>query len=259
MEIPRVPAAPRAFASPPRRISGLMNCRDKREAGRTILPLKPIDLAKHPGLYCPEGKTLTISRSGADGNFEVTLATKATIYHQGLVEWKPPAIYKSSCEIDVEYFPFDEQTCVLKFGSWTYDGFKGIKVFRLFIDVSISSIRDSMEDLRSEEEQKMNITSNFVAKEIERDIRRAEIHVGGRVLPACRTADGNYEVTLMTKATVYYSGLVVWQPPAVYKSSCSIDVEFFPYDVQTCVLKLGSWTYDGFKVPSPTATSTIAN
>uniref|UniRef100_A0AAR5P5T3 Acetylcholine receptor subunit alpha-like n=2 Tax=Dendroctonus ponderosae TaxID=77166 RepID=A0AAR5P5T3_DENPD len=62
--------------------------------------------------------------NNADGNFEVTLATKATIYHQGLVEWKPPAIYKSSCEIDVEYFPFDEQTCVLKFGSWTYDGFK---------------------------------------------------------------------------------------------------------------------------------------
>lgn len=62
------------------------------------------------------------------------------------------------------------------------------------------------------------------------------------------SADGNYEVTLMTKATVYFNGLVVWQPPAVYKSSCAIDVEYFPYDVQTCVLKLGSWTYDGFKV-----------
>lgn len=62
--------------------------------------------------------------TSADGNFEVTLATKATLYHSGLVEWKPPAIYKSSCEIDVEYFPFDEQTCILKFGSWTYDGFK---------------------------------------------------------------------------------------------------------------------------------------
>ncbi|XP_055385028.1 acetylcholine receptor subunit alpha-like isoform X2 [Condylostylus longicornis] len=61
-------------------------------------------------------------------------------------------------------------------------------------------------------------------------------------------ADGHYEVTLMTKATVYNNGLVIWQPPAVYKSSCSIDVEYFPYDVQTCVLKLGSWTYDGFKV-----------
>ncbi|XP_032785867.2 acetylcholine receptor subunit alpha-like [Daphnia magna] len=62
--------------------------------------------------------------NNADGNFEVTLSTKATMYHSGLIEWKPPAIYKSSCEIDVEYFPFDEQTCVLKFGSWTYDGFQ---------------------------------------------------------------------------------------------------------------------------------------
>ncbi|XP_042862347.1 acetylcholine receptor subunit alpha-like isoform X2 [Penaeus japonicus] len=60
--------------------------------------------------------------NNADGNFEVTLATKATLHHDGLVEWKPPAIYKSSCEIDVEFFPFDEQTCVMKFGSWTYDG-----------------------------------------------------------------------------------------------------------------------------------------
>ena len=60
----------------------------------------------------------------ADGNFEVTLATKATLYHTGDVEWRPPAIYHSSCEMDVEYFPFDEQTCVMKFGSWTYDGFQ---------------------------------------------------------------------------------------------------------------------------------------
>lgn len=52
----------------------------------------------------------------------------------------------------------------------------------------------------------------------------------------------------MTKATVFHSGLIIWQPPAVYKSSCSIDVEYFPYDVQTCVLKMGSWTYDGSKV-----------
>ena len=52
----------------------------------------------------------------------------------------------------------------------------------------------------------------------------------------------------MTKATVHHSGRVVWEPPAIYKSSCTIDVEFFPFDEQTCGMKFGSWTYDGFLV-----------
>ena len=29
--------------------------------------------------------------------------------------------YKSTCEIDVTYFPFDEQTCKQVFGSWNFD------------------------------------------------------------------------------------------------------------------------------------------
>ncbi|CAL4135395.1 unnamed protein product, partial [Meganyctiphanes norvegica] len=61
-------------------------------------------------------------------------------------------------------------------------------------------------------------------------------------------ADGNYEVTLMTKATLKYTGEVVWKPPAIYKSSCEIDVEWFPFDEQSCLMKFGSWTYDGLQV-----------
>lgn len=57
-------------------------------------------------------------------------------------------------------------------------------------------------------------------------------------------------MTLMTKATLHYTGRVVWEPPAIYKSSCTIDVEFFPFDEQTCGMKFGSWTYDGFQVLS---------
>ncbi|CAF0792648.1 unnamed protein product [Brachionus calyciflorus] len=61
-------------------------------------------------------------------------------------------------------------------------------------------------------------------------------------------ADGNYEVTLMTKATLHFNGKVIWEPPAIYKSSCTINVEFFPFDEQHCIMKFGSWTYDGFQV-----------
>lgn len=60
--------------------------------------------------------------NNADGNYEVTIMTKAILHHDGKVVWKPPSIYKSACTIDVEYFPFDEQTCTMKFGTWTYDG-----------------------------------------------------------------------------------------------------------------------------------------
>ena len=56
---------------------------------------------------------------------------------------------------------------------------------------------------------------------------------------------------MMTKATIYFNGAVHWKPPAIYKSSCLMDVEYFPYDTQSCQLKIGSWTYDGFQVRSP--------
>ncbi|KAE9414325.1 hypothetical protein Angca_006192, partial [Angiostrongylus cantonensis] len=62
--------------------------------------------------------------NSVDTNFDSTYPTNMVVYNTGDVHWVPPGIFKISCKIDIEWFPFDEQRCKFKFGSWTYDGFK---------------------------------------------------------------------------------------------------------------------------------------
>ncbi|XP_786682.3 neuronal acetylcholine receptor subunit alpha-3 [Strongylocentrotus purpuratus] len=62
--------------------------------------------------------------NNANGNFDVQFLVNAIVKYTGTVTWLPPAIYKSSCTIDIEYFPFDEQSCKMKFGPWTHDTLK---------------------------------------------------------------------------------------------------------------------------------------
>ncbi|XP_022615693.1 neuronal acetylcholine receptor subunit alpha-3-like [Seriola dumerili] len=59
--------------------------------------------------------------NNAVGDFLVEDKTKALLKFDGTITWIPPAIFKSSCPMDITYFPFDYQNCSMKFGSWTYD------------------------------------------------------------------------------------------------------------------------------------------
>lgn len=78
--------------------------------------------------------------SSADGEFTVTHMTKAHVFHTGRVRWVPPAIYKSSCSIDVTFFPFDQQSCKMKFGSWTYDRAKiDLEPFENTVDLKVGT------------------------------------------------------------------------------------------------------------------------
>jgi len=56
------------------------------------------------------------------------------------------------------------------------------------------------------------------------------------------SADGEYVVTTLTKAILHYTGKVFWNPPAIFKSSCEIDVRYFPFDQQTCFMKVSTQT-----------------
>jgi len=49
-----------------------------------------------------------------DGSFDVSLETNLLIYSHGLIEWLPPALYKTSCAIEIGMFPFDKQKCKIK-------------------------------------------------------------------------------------------------------------------------------------------------
>lgn len=63
------------------------------------------------------------------------------------------------------------------------------------------------------------------------------LHLGER--NNTKSADGDYVVTIMNKAILNSDGRIIWKPPAVYKSSCHIDVSYFPFDSQTCIMKFG--------------------
>uniref|UniRef100_A0A8D9AJX1 Neuronal acetylcholine receptor subunit alpha-7 n=4 Tax=Cacopsylla melanoneura TaxID=428564 RepID=A0A8D9AJX1_9HEMI len=60
--------------------------------------------------------------NSADEKFDSTYHTNVVVRHNGTCLYVPPGIFMSTCKIDITWFPFDDQHCDMKFGSWTYDG-----------------------------------------------------------------------------------------------------------------------------------------
>ncbi|XP_031573810.1 neuronal acetylcholine receptor subunit alpha-7-like [Actinia tenebrosa] len=76
--------------------------------------LEPSELWK-PDIYLYNN-----ADSGADGSL-YGFKAKITVDSAGRNVWLAPTLLTTSCKINVRYFPFDQQACTLKFGSWTYD------------------------------------------------------------------------------------------------------------------------------------------
>ncbi|XP_071964743.1 neuronal acetylcholine receptor subunit alpha-7-like isoform X2 [Antedon mediterranea] len=80
----------------------------------------------------------------ANENFDSTYHSNVVVGSSGSCEWIPPGIFKSACSIDVTNFPWDDQVCTLKFGSWTYDGGR-INLTKLTEEGDISTFKPNGE------------------------------------------------------------------------------------------------------------------
>ncbi|GBP77221.1 Neuronal acetylcholine receptor subunit alpha-7 [Eumeta japonica] len=67
-------------------------------------------------------KLKALERTTADEGFDGTYQTNVVVRNNGSCLYVPHGIFKSTCKIDITWFPFDDQHCDMKFGSWTYDG-----------------------------------------------------------------------------------------------------------------------------------------
>ena len=57
----------------------------------------------------------------AEKPMEQLYYTKANVHYDGRIFWSRPGLIKSTCTFDMTHYPFDQQICYLKFGSWSYD------------------------------------------------------------------------------------------------------------------------------------------
>ena len=53
--------------------------------------------------------------------FKEKFKTYVIVDSSGVNMWMSPASFKSSCDMEIRFYPFDRQTCHLTFGSLTFD------------------------------------------------------------------------------------------------------------------------------------------
>ncbi|KAL4624866.1 acetylcholine receptor subunit delta isoform X1 [Arapaima gigas] len=87
-----------------------------------------IDILRLPPsmVWLPE----IVLENNNDAQFQVAYYCNVLVYSDGYVYWLPPAIFRSSCAINVNYFPFDWQNCTLKF--------RQVRLASVFLSSSLS-------------------------------------------------------------------------------------------------------------------------
>ncbi|BFZ02073.1 hypothetical protein BsWGS_05112 [Bradybaena similaris] len=164
--------------------------------------------------------------NNADGDFQITLKTKAIIYSSGKIVWEPPAIYKSYCPIDVEYFPFDIQECFLKISSWTYHG-NELDLQHLCNGTIIYPEADPKKEPEIIIPRGIDLTDYY--QNVEWDILNVTAHRRVKFYPCCPEPypDITFNITLRRRTLFYTLNLIM---PCVSISCLTVLVFYLPSD-----------------------------
>ena len=76
---------------------------------------------------------------------------RVLISSNGNVHWEPGGVFATTCDIDISYFPLDEQACPIEIGAWAY------KSSRMNLTNSISRVE--MQEFKKNGEWHMRHTS----------------------------------------------------------------------------------------------------
>ncbi|RWS26061.1 nicotinic acetylcholine receptor subunit alpha 1-like protein [Leptotrombidium deliense] len=171
-----------------------------------------------------------MEKLNADGSYEITIMTKAIIHFNGRVEWNPPAIYKSYCPIDVQYFPFDTQLCFWKFSSWSYGGYSVNKkthfVYRQQVDL-IQQINESSMINESSKTWGMDLSEFYL--NVEWDVMNVVSFRKEKFYNCCPEPYPNlfFNITIRRKTLFYTVNLII---PCLGISGLSVLVFYLPSD-----------------------------
>ncbi|CAI2733418.1 unnamed protein product [Schistosoma spindalis] len=71
-------------------------------------------------IWTPDLYVYNNADDGKNGLLDVS-QSRVRVNQKGEVTWNLPVSIRSSCNVDVLYFPFDHQLCNIQLASWTYD------------------------------------------------------------------------------------------------------------------------------------------
>ncbi|CAH1792626.1 unnamed protein product [Owenia fusiformis] len=83
-----------------------------------------VDLVRIPIMKLWRPDIVLYNGVGTEKHWDEGEHKNAVITRDGTVVYIPFATITAQCNLNYRLYPYDEQTCTFKFGSWTHDGFK---------------------------------------------------------------------------------------------------------------------------------------